>query len=104
VQLRCDLNGRLPEPVETTAYYVVAEALANIVKHAQATNVDIEVDHRDGCVVVSVIDDGCGGADPTSGTGLVGLADRLHALDGTLQVTSLPGQGTTLTARVPCAS
>jgi signal transduction histidine kinase len=104
VQLRCYVNGRLPEPMETTAYYVVAEALANIVKHAQATNVGIEVDHRDGCLVVSVTDDGQGGADPAHGTGLVGLTDRLHALDGTLQVTSPPGQGTTLTARLPCAS
>jgi signal transduction histidine kinase len=90
--------------VETTAYYVVAEALTNIVKHAQATTVDITVDHRDGYLVVAVTDDGRGGADPTRGTGLVGLADRLHALDGTLQVTSPPGQGTTLTARLPCAS
>jgi signal transduction histidine kinase len=104
VQLRCGLNGRLPEPVETTAYYVAAEALTNIVKHAEATSVGIDIDHRDGCLVVSVTDDGRGGADPTRGTGLSGLTDRLHALDGTLQVTSPPGHGTTLTARLPCAS
>lgn len=102
VQLHCGLTGRLAEPVETTAYYVAAEALANTIKHAEATSVGITIYHRDGCLVVSVTDDGRGGADPTRGTGLVGLADRLHAVDGTLQVTSPPGQGTTLTARLPC--
>lgn len=109
VQLRCDINGcgidgRLAEPVETAAYYVVAEALTNIVKHAEASSVLITVDHHDGCLVVSVADDGRGGADPARGTGLVGLGDRLHALAGTLQVTSPPGQGTTLTARLRCVS
>jgi signal transduction histidine kinase len=103
IQVRCGTTGRLPEPVETTAYYVIAEALTNIVKHAQASSVRITVDHHDGYLIVSVADDGRGGADPARGTGLTGLADRLHTLEGSLQVTSPSGQGTTLTARLPCA-
>jgi signal transduction histidine kinase len=101
IQVHCGIDGRLTQPVETTAYYIVAEALTNIVKHSNATSVCVTVDHHDGSLIVSVTDNGHGGADPTHGTGLTGLADRLHALDGTLHVTSPPGHGTTLTARLP---
>ncbi|MGH4024733.1 MAG: sensor histidine kinase [Pseudonocardiaceae bacterium] len=104
VTLRCRTEGRLAESVETTAYYVVAEALTNVVKHADATRACIDVAHRDATLIVTVTDDGHGGADPADGSGLRGLADRVHALGGTLQVTSPPGRGTTLTARLPCAS
>lgn len=101
--LRCDITGRLAESVEISAYYLVAEALTNVVKHAEASRACVEVHHHDATLVVSVTDDGRGGADLTGGTGLAGLADRVHALAGTLQVDSPPGRGTTLTARLPCA-
>lgn len=104
VALHCRLEGRLAVSVETAAYYVVAESLTNIVKHADATSARIDVHHRNAALVISVADDGRGGADPAGGTGLAGLADRVHAFDGTLDVLSPPGGGTTLTARLPCAS
>jgi signal transduction histidine kinase len=104
VALRCDVEGRLAESVESTAYYVAAETLTNVAKHAEATRVCLDVHHRDAALVVIVTDDGRGGADPTAGTGLAGLADRVHALGGTLNVVSPAGRGTTLTARLPCAS
>lgn len=104
VQVHCHTGGRLAEPVETTAYYVVAEALTNIAKHAEATNACIRVEQHEWTVAVSVADDGRGGADPAAGSGLAGLADRVHALEGTVDVISPPGRGTTLTVRLPCAS
>jgi signal transduction histidine kinase len=100
----CDLRGRLAEPVELAAYFVVCEALANIAKYAHATSTAIRVRHGDGALRVEVADDGVGGADPASGTGLRGLADRVEALDGTLEVSSPAGAGTTVRAELPCAS
>ena len=95
---------RLPEAVEAAAYFVVAEALTNVARHAPAaTLVEIDVGRRDGRLVVEVRDDAGGGADPAGG-GLRGLADRFAALDGSLEVLSPPGGGTTLRAEVPCAS
>ena len=96
-------DERLPAPVEAVAYYVVAEALTNIAKYAQASRVDVRVRRENGHVTVQVYDDGVGGADPRHGSGLTGLADRLAALDGGLEVDSPPGGGTTLTAQIPCA-
>ena len=100
VEVDCD---RLPAAVETTAYFVVAEALTNAVKHAQATRAHVCVHARDGVLHLAVGDDGTGGADPASGTGLIGLGDRVAAAGGTLAITSPPGHGTTLTVALPIA-
>jgi signal transduction histidine kinase len=94
-------SSSLPPPVEAAAYYVVSEALANIAKYAEATSVQVSVAQQNGSAHVVVADDGVGGADPTSGSGLRGLADRIGALDGTLHVESAPGAGTTITAVIP---
>jgi signal transduction histidine kinase len=94
---------RLPAPVEAAAYFVVAEALTNVVKYAEASTAAVRIRRNGSYAVVEVRDDGVGGADPTVGTGLRGLADRLAALDGRLEVHSPPGEGTTVRAEVPCA-
>ena len=91
---------RLPAPVEATAYFVVAEALTNMAKHASARHADVVARTVDGALRVEVRDDGVGGASP-DGSGLVGLADRLVVLDGRLEVDSPPGGGTRLTAVIP---
>jgi signal transduction histidine kinase len=103
VDLRVQLEGRLPEPVEVTAYYVVSEALTNAAKHSGATAVAIEVELTDDAVRLAVSDDGTGGADPRRGSGLIGLKDRIAAAGGTLTVESPPGQGTRLVAELPLA-
>jgi signal transduction histidine kinase len=95
---------RLPEPVELAAYFVACEALANVGKYAHATRASIRVSRRNGAAVIEIADDGVGGADESAGTGLQGLADRVAALDGTLRILSPPGQGTVVTAELPCAS
>jgi signal transduction histidine kinase len=97
-------DERLPEPVEAAAYYVVAEALANVAKYASAHAVSVSVQRRDGFAVVEVADDGLGGANPAVGSGLRGLADRVEALGGTLVLESPSGLGTRLRAEIPCAS
>jgi signal transduction histidine kinase len=94
---------RLPAPAEAAAYFLVSEALVNVTKHAHASRVRVSAVRRDGRVVVEVDDDGVGGADPGLGSGLRGLSDRLHALDGMLEVESAPGRGTHLHAEIPCA-
>jgi signal transduction histidine kinase len=96
--------GRLPEPVEAAVYFVVAEALANVARHAHATRVSVRIDQAEGRALVEVADDGIGGADPTRGTGLHGLADRLSALDGRLTIESPVGQGTRLRVEIPCGT
>ena len=101
VDLRSDLEGRLPPPVEVAAYYVVSESLANVTKYAQATEVQVRVERRNGVARVEVADDGVGGADPSGGSGLRGLADRVEALDGRLGVESVPGAGTRVWAEIP---
>jgi signal transduction histidine kinase len=93
---------RLPAAVEASAYFVVAEALANAGKYSGASKVTIEVDQRDGTLFVTVADDGIGEADPSNGSGLRGLADRVTALDGRFQVESPPHGGTRLVAALPC--
>jgi signal transduction histidine kinase len=93
---------RLPEPVEAAAYYVVAEALTNVVKYANAKAATVRVSRDNGRAVVEVADDGVGGADLQGGSGLRGLRDRVEALGGTLEVDSREGAGTTLVARLPC--
>jgi signal transduction histidine kinase len=92
---------RLPEPVEVAGYYVVSEALTNTAKHAHATAVHVAVDARDGRLELSISDDGSGGADPTRGSGLIGLTDRVDALGGTIEMTSPVGRGTTLLITLP---
>ena len=101
VELQVGVEGRLPERVEVTAYYVVAEALTNVAKHAGASAVRVDVDAEDGLVRLDIRDDGVGGADPGRGSGLVGLRDRVAASGGTLRVESRPGQGTSLLAELP---
>ena len=97
-------DERLPEPVESAAYYVVAEALANVAKYASAAAVSVTVERLNGSTIIEVADDGVGGADPAGGSGLRGLSDRVEALGGTLAVESAPGRGTRLRAEIPCES
>jgi signal transduction histidine kinase len=94
---------RLPEAVELAAYFVVAEGLTNVAKYANATHATVGVARANGRLVVEVADDGVGGADPESGSGLRGLADRLAVLEGRLEIDSERGRGTTLRAQIPCA-
>ncbi|MGH3785422.1 MAG: MASE1 domain-containing protein [Pseudonocardiaceae bacterium] len=94
---------RFSAAVETTAYFVVCEALVNVAKYAQASAATVDVKHLDGCLVIAVTDDGIGGADPRNGSGLGGLADRVAALGGQLQVNSPAGGGTRVRAELPCA-
>jgi GAF domain-containing protein len=101
VELDLHSKRRLPEQVEVAAYYLVSEALANAAKHAHATVVKVELDAHDSTLRVAIRDDGVGGADPEHGSGLVGLSDRIEALGGTLEVTSPPGDGTTVLVEVP---
>jgi signal transduction histidine kinase len=97
-------DQRYPQPVESAAYFVVSEALANATKHAHARSATVSIAPRNGGLVVEVSDDGCGGAKPGAGSGLEGLADRVGALDGRLTINSTPGAGTTIRAEIPCAS
>jgi signal transduction histidine kinase len=103
VRLTVEIDGRLPEPIEVAAYYVVTESLANVAKHARATKASVDVGHSDGALVVEVIDDGVGGADSERGSGLRGLADRVEALGGRLRVWTPRGGGTRVRADIPCA-
>ena len=96
-------DERLPEAVELAAYFVVAEALTNVAKYANASHATVGVARENGRVLVEVSDDGVGGANPENGTGLRGLADRLAVLEGRLEVDSEDGHGTTVRARIPCA-
>jgi signal transduction histidine kinase len=99
--LRVQVAGRLPEPVEIAAYYVVCEALANSAKHANATAVAVEVTAAESALWVSVRDDGHGGADFGRGSGLTGLKDRIEALGGQIVLHSPPGEGTSLQVHIP---
>ncbi len=97
------LPGRPPAPVESAAYFAVAEALANAAKHAEAGSVHIVVAHADGLLRIEVSDNGVGGADPEFGTGLRGVERRLGTFDGILAVSSPPGGPTIVVIEVPCA-
>ena len=92
---------RLPSAVEAAAYFVTAEALANVAKHARASGVRISMRHADGSLFIDISDDGIGGAD-SAGSGLIGLRDRVEALNGRLRVEGSPGRGTRLRAEIPC--
>jgi signal transduction histidine kinase len=95
-------RGRLPERVEVAVYFIIAEALANVAKHAQASRATIHVSAADGRVRAAISDDGVGGASVERGSGLRGLVDRVEALDGQLTIISPRGAGTTLRAELPC--
>jgi signal transduction histidine kinase len=97
-------GGRLPAPVETSAYFVVAEALTNAAKHSHCSYAHVSVQVENCSVTVEVHDDGVGGADPSAGSGLRGLADRVSALGGSLEIESPAGEGTTVTARIALGS
>jgi signal transduction histidine kinase len=97
-------DGRLAPSAEAAAYFVVAECLANVAKYAHAGEATVRARREVGRVVVEVADDGIGGADPASGSGLRGLADRVEALDGALTVRSIAGEGTTVRAEIPLTS
>jgi signal transduction histidine kinase len=101
VALDVRMDTRLPAPIEVAAYYVMSEALANAAKHAQASRIDISVTTRHGPLMLSIRDDGIGGADPSRGSGLVGLTDRVEALGGSISIVSPPGAGTRITAELP---
>jgi signal transduction histidine kinase len=103
VPVRVDVQvaGRLPEPVETAAYYVVSEALTNTAKHARASAAEVEVAVDDGVLRVRVRDDGSGGADFGHGSGLLGLKDRIEALGGRIWLHSPSGAGTVVRIALP---
>jgi signal transduction histidine kinase len=101
VELDVRATGRLPEPVEVAAYYIVSEALTNAAKHSHASSVSIDVDVDERALRIAVRDDGVGGADPSGGSGLVGLKDRTEAIGGSIALESDCGKGTTLTAELP---
>ena len=101
VELRIDLDRRLPPHIEATAYFTIAEALTNAARHAQASRATVTIRDAGDRLDVSVRDDGVGGADPTRGSGLRGLADRLAAVDGRLVIESPARGGTLLRAEVP---
>ena len=101
VELENSSGGRYPERVEAAAYFVVSEALTNVARYAEATHARVSVTRDNGQVMVEVTDDGVGGADPSAGSGLRGLLDRVAALNGRLEVDSRPGEGTTVRAAIP---
>jgi signal transduction histidine kinase len=102
VEIDRKLGERVAEPVELAAYFVVSEALTNVVKYASASRATIRLERENGHVRVEVADDGIGGADAAMGTGLRGLADRISVLGGKLEVASPPGRGTKVIAKLPC--
>ena len=101
VDLDVTTNARCPEPIEIAVYYVASEALANAMKHAQASRIEISLTTRNGSLLLSVRDDGVGGANPARGSGLAGLADRVEALGGSIRVHSAAGAGTHITVDLP---
>jgi signal transduction histidine kinase len=101
VKLDVRIDRRLPEPIEAAIYYSVSEALTNVAKHARASAVEVHIRMQDTTVRLSVRDDGVGGADLRSGSGLVGLKDRVEALDGKIDVVSPAGGGTSLLIDIP---
>jgi signal transduction histidine kinase len=101
VELHANVEGRLPETVEVATYYVVAEALTNVAKHAQASTVAVTAEAGADSIRLSIRDDGLGGADSRKGSGILGLSDRVEALGGQLSVTSPAGDGTTLLVTIP---
>jgi signal transduction histidine kinase len=104
VELSVRVGGRLPERAEVAAYYVVSEALANAAKHARASVVRVDAGLAGGTLRLLVADDGAGGADPSRGSGLIGLSDRVAAVGGRIEITSPPGGGTSLLVTIPAGA
>jgi signal transduction histidine kinase len=104
VRIEGSATGQLPEAVELAAYFLVAEALTNVVKHASASQATVRLERVGDILAVSVVDDGVGGAAPEPDSGLAGLRDRLDVLDSTLVIQSESGGGTTIRAEIPCGS
>ncbi|MEU8227971.1 sensor domain-containing protein [Actinoplanes sp. NPDC048967] len=102
VAVGLDLPGRFPAPIESTAWFVVCEAVANLTRHSGAAQAEITGGYADGLLTVRVRDDGRGGADPDGGTGLLRLGDRVSVVDGRLTLSSPPGGPTVLTVELPC--
>ena len=103
VKLEVGFEHRLPDQVEVAAYYTVSEALTNASKHANATRVWVSLSIEDDMLLLSVRDDGSGGADATRGSGLTGLRDRIEALGGRIQIESQTGSGTVIEVEIPIA-
>jgi signal transduction histidine kinase len=101
VALDVQIDARLDEALEVTAYYVVSEAFSNAVKYAEASTVELGVESGDDYLTLSIRDNGVGGADPSRGSGLIGLTDRVEALGGTISIISPPGGGTALLVHLP---
>ena len=101
VELDLNLGPRLSEHVEAAGYYIASEAITNVAKHAQASVIDMRADGCNGALTLSISDDGIGGADPSRGSGMIGLKDRVEALGGTISVLSPPGHGTALHVQLP---
>jgi signal transduction histidine kinase len=101
VELDLNLGPRLGQQLEVAGYYIASEALANAAKHARASVIEVRAEGRDGALILSIRDDGIGGADPGRGSGIIGLKDRVEALGGTISVLSPPGHGTTLHVQLP---
>ena len=104
VEVDAQIDGRLPAPVESAAYFAVAEALTNVIKHARAEHAWIQLSHDGDVLIARIKDDGAGGADPSGGTGLRGIERRLSAFDGNVAVKSPPGGPTELAMVLPCVS
>ncbi|WP_441246198.1 histidine kinase [Kitasatospora sp. McL0602] len=102
VRLQVDLPARLAPTIEAVAYFTVSEALANVAKHSRASRVELSLRQSNGRLHIELTDDGVGGADPSRGTGLVGLRKRAASVDGTLAMTSPVGGPTTITVELPC--
>ena len=101
VDLRAAVPERVDATIEAAAYFVISEALTNVVKYAQASSASVELKLAGDTLVATVADDGIGGAEPELGSGLRGLVDRVQAVGGRLQLSSPPGEGTRLRAELP---
>jgi signal transduction histidine kinase len=101
VDLDLKTDTRLAEPIAVAAYFVASEALANAAKHSQASRIDVSLSQRDGSLLLSIRDNGIGGADSRQGSGLVGLRDRVEALGGAIAIDSPSGGGTSLVVTLP---
>jgi signal transduction histidine kinase len=97
------LDERLPDEVETAAYYIASEALTNVAKHAHASTVELSATHDDRVLTLEIRDDGIGGVDASRGSGILGLTDRIEALDGSISISSPPRGGTKLRVQLPIA-
>jgi signal transduction histidine kinase len=101
VELDIRTEPRPAPAIQVAAYYIVSEAITNTTKHARASYAQVTVEQRDALLHLSIRDDGVGGADPAGGSGLIGLRDRVQALDGSIEVTSRLGEGTAIVVELP---